>query len=222
MVSIQFISVWPWGLTSVRVFLLGNQLLWKLCGSAITQQWSREKTRCHWEDRRTICKLSHAFPVLKVAQILWCPICNHRNSWGIYLNFLFTGLFYHLPIAASRHSMPMEGQARFPQEKLSSFIQWKLDFSSCLHSTMANTGTLIPKSRFFSLSTTAFYSHLYLCFQFKLASHPEYQRCSGQTTFTPLWWFFWDLLNSTILHIIRIIGKPDLFVAIHMFSWAKW
>lgn len=57
-----------------------------------------------------------------------CAITEILGVLGIYLNFLLTGLFCHLPITASRHSMPMEGQARFPEEKLSSFIQWKSGF----------------------------------------------------------------------------------------------
>lgn len=70
---------------------------------------------------------------------------------------------------------------------------------------MASPGTWISSRRFFSLSIIAFNGHLYLSFQLKLASCPEDQR-----SFIRLWELFWDLLNSTTLHVIKIIGKIDL------------
>lgn len=71
---------------------------------------------------------------------------------------------------------------------------------------MANPGIWIPSNRYFSLSTTAFYSHLYLSFQFKLASCPEIKYAQVKQPSSLLW----DLLNSTTLHVIRVTGKPDL------------
>lgn len=129
--SIQFISVWLWGLTSVRVFLLGNQLLWKLCGCAFSKQQSRDRgCAATWEDKRAIYKLSHGFPVLKLAQILCCPMLNHRNSWSArYLSQFFihwTFLWSSYCCLMAFHAYGRPGQ--ISQEKLPSFIQWKSGF----------------------------------------------------------------------------------------------
>lgn len=159
------------------------------------------------EGQFTSCpKLSQFWSLPKSSDVP-CAITEILEVLGIYLNFLFTIIFLLL---LQGILCLWKARTDFPRKSCLHLYSGSLDFSSCLHSTVANPGTWIPSSRFFFLSTTAFYSHLYLSFQFKLAPCTEDQRCSGQTSFIPLWWFFWDLLSSTTLHVIRIIRKTDL------------
>lgn len=139
-------------------------------------------------------------------------MCNHRNSQGArYLSKFFT----HWTCLSSSyccfkafHAYGRPGQIS-PGKAI--FI-YTVEVWISLVVYTAPWQIQVPGSRAadFFPSLTAFYRHLYLSFQFKLASCPEDQRCSGWTTFTSLWWLFWDLLNSTTLRIITIIGKTDL------------
>lgn len=111
----------------------------------------------------------------------------------------------------------------FPPDYLSSFVQCNgsLEFSSWLHGTMTNLGTWI----LFSPLLMPFHCHWHLSFQSKPTSPSTRSGACRTNNLHPLW-LFCDVLNSTSLPVIRIVGKPRNLKPVcaysYAFSWAQW